>query len=105
VQHVSRDENTVVNDLAQQASSFRSNQGKIGFLEKPDVPVCQTGQSGFRPMCSVTICSVEPSPAKLDSPVSETEGSKIFRTSDKSSETMTVDPDDWRTSLVCYLEN
>jgi ribonuclease HI len=94
MQHVSRDENTVVNDLAQQASSFRSNQGKIGFLEKPDVPVCQTGQSGFRPMCSVTICSVEPSPAKLDSPVSETEGSKIFRTSDKSSETMTVDPDD-----------
>jgi hypothetical protein len=25
VQHVSRDENTVVNDLAQQASGFRSN--------------------------------------------------------------------------------
>jgi ribonuclease HI len=43
VQHVSRDENTVVNDLAQQASSFRLNQQKIGFLEKPDVPVCQTG--------------------------------------------------------------
>jgi hypothetical protein len=39
VQHVSRDENIVVNDLAQQASGFRSNQGKFGLLEKMDVPV------------------------------------------------------------------
>jgi ribonuclease HI len=39
MQHVSRDENTVANNLAQQASGFRSNRGKFGFLEKPDVPV------------------------------------------------------------------
>jgi ribonuclease HI len=43
VQHVSRDENTVVNDLAQPASGFRANRGKFSFLEKSDVPVCQTG--------------------------------------------------------------
>jgi hypothetical protein len=56
-------------------------------------------------MCSVTICSIEPSSAKLDSPFSKTGGLRISRTSDESSETMTVDPDDWRTPLVCYLEN
>jgi hypothetical protein len=39
MQHVSRLENTVVNDLAQQASGFRLNQGNFGFLEKSDVPV------------------------------------------------------------------
>jgi hypothetical protein len=33
VKHVSRDENTVVNDLAQQALGFRSNRGKFSFLE------------------------------------------------------------------------
>jgi ribonuclease HI len=43
VQHVSRDENTVANDLAWQASGFRSNQGKFSFLEKSNVLVCQTG--------------------------------------------------------------
>jgi hypothetical protein len=37
----------VMNDLAQQASCFQSNREKNGFLENPDVPVCQTGQSGF----------------------------------------------------------
>jgi hypothetical protein len=47
VQLVSRDENAVVNDLAQQASSFQANRGKLGFLEIPDVPICQTGQNGF----------------------------------------------------------
>jgi hypothetical protein len=56
-------------------------------------------------MCSATVCSVGPSPAKSDSPVSETGGSKISKTSDKSSGTTTVDPDDWRTPLVRYLEN
>jgi hypothetical protein len=55
VQHVSRDENTLTNDLVQQASGFRSNQGKFGFLEKqmfrfakPDSPVfgrCTVRQS------------------------------------------------------------
>jgi hypothetical protein len=39
VQHVSRDENTVANDLAQQASGFRSNREKLYILEKMDVPV------------------------------------------------------------------
>jgi small nuclear ribonucleoprotein (snRNP)-like protein len=34
MQHVSRDENIVVNDLVQQASGFRSNQGNFGFLEE-----------------------------------------------------------------------
>jgi hypothetical protein len=74
-------------------------------LETPDVLVCQTVQSGFRPMCSATICSVGPNPAKLGSPISETEGSRISRTSDKSSKTTTAGPDDWRTLLVRYLEN
>jgi hypothetical protein len=56
-------------------------------------------------MRSAKICSTEPSLAKLDSLVSKIGGSGISRTSDKSSETTTVDPDDWRTPLVCYLEN
>jgi ribonuclease HI len=47
VQHVSRDENVVANNLAQQTSGFRANRGRFSFLEKSDVPVCQTGQSGF----------------------------------------------------------
>jgi hypothetical protein len=70
VQYISRDENTVMNDLAQQASSFQSNQGKFGFLEKMNVPFCQTGSSSFWPMCNVTICSTKPSSAKLDGPIS-----------------------------------
>jgi ribonuclease HI len=37
-QHVSRDENIVVNDLAQQALGFRANQGKFSFLEKTGCP-------------------------------------------------------------------
>jgi hypothetical protein len=56
-------------------------------------------------MCSVTICSTEPSSAKPDGPVSETGGSRISKTSEESSKMMTVDPDDWRTPLVRYLEN
>jgi hypothetical protein len=56
-------------------------------------------------MHSATICSVELDPKEPDSPISKTEGSKIFRTSDEMSEMMTVDPDDWRTPLVYYLEN
>jgi hypothetical protein len=43
IQYISRDENTVVNDLAQHASGFQSNREKFGFLKKLDVPVCQTG--------------------------------------------------------------
>jgi hypothetical protein len=42
---------------------------------------------------------------KLDCLVSETGGSRIFRTSDKTSKTTMAGPDDWRTPLVRYLEN
>jgi hypothetical protein len=94
IQHISRDENTVVNNLARQASGFRSNRGKCGFQEKSDVSVCQTGQFSFQSMCSATVCSVGPSPAKPDSPVSEIGWSKISRTSDKSSKTAMVGLDD-----------
>jgi hypothetical protein len=56
-------------------------------------------------MCSATVCSVGPSLAKLDSPITETGGFRIFRTSDKSSETMMTDHDNWMTPLIRYLEN
>jgi hypothetical protein len=56
-------------------------------------------------MCSVTVCSIGPSPTKPNDSISEIGGSRISRTSDEASEMMTVDPDDWRTPLVCYLEN
>jgi hypothetical protein len=94
----------VVNDLAQRASSFRSNQGKFSFLEKLDIPICQTEQSGFWLMCSAIICSTEPSSAKSDGLISEIGGSRISRTSNELSET-TTGPDDWRTTPVRYLEN
>jgi ribonuclease HI len=97
VQHISKDENTVVNDLAQQASGFRLNQGKFSFLEKSDVPICQTGYSSFLLVHSVTICFVEPSLAKSDGPVSKTKVSRISRNSDESCEMITTDPDDSRT--------
>jgi hypothetical protein len=56
-------------------------------------------------MHSATIWSVELSSVKLDVPVSETEGSEIFRISDEASKMTTTDLDDWRTPLVRYLEN
>jgi hypothetical protein len=56
-------------------------------------------------MHSVTIYSAELSSAKPDGLVSESGGSKNFRNSDETSEMMMVDPDDWRTPLVRYLEN
>jgi hypothetical protein len=56
-------------------------------------------------MCSAKICSAERSSTKLVSLISETGWSRISRTSDKSSETTTTDPDDWRTPLIRYLEN
>jgi ribonuclease HI len=43
VQHIFRDQNTVANDLVQQASGFWANLGKFSFLEKSDVLFCQTG--------------------------------------------------------------
>jgi hypothetical protein len=105
MQHVSRDEDTEANDLAQQAPGFRSNRGKFDFLEKSDVLFCQTGKSGFRPMYGAIVCSIGPSLEKLDGPVSKIGGSRIYRTSDEASEMMMVNHDDWRTPLVRYLEN
>jgi hypothetical protein len=70
-----------------------------------DVPICQTRQSSFRSMHKATICSTEPSSAKLDGPDSKTRGSGISRISDKYSKMTTVDPDDWMTPLVRYLDN
>jgi hypothetical protein len=86
--------------MAQQASSFRSNRGKFSFLEKSDVSICQTGQSGFSSMHSVIVCSTEPSSAKLDVLVSEIGEFKISRILDEESKMTTADPDDWRTPLV-----
>jgi hypothetical protein len=74
-------------------------------LEKLDVPVYQTGQSGFWLMHNVKIYSAEPSSTKLDVSISEIRGSRIFRILDESSETTMADPDDWRTPLIRYLEN
>jgi hypothetical protein len=105
VHHISRDENTVANNLAQQASGFQSNRGKFGFLKKPDVSVFQTGQSSFQLVHSATICTGEPSSAEPDSSVFESGGSRVSKTSDEISETTMTGPDDWRTSLVRYLEN
>jgi hypothetical protein len=56
-------------------------------------------------MHSPTIYSVEPSLAKPDGLIFETRGSDISRIAIESSKTMTVDPSDWRTPLVRYLEN
>jgi hypothetical protein len=56
-------------------------------------------------MHNSTVCSAEPSSVKPDVPVSKTGGSKIFRILDDATKMMMVDPDDWRTPLVRYLEN
>jgi hypothetical protein len=105
VQHVSRDENAVVNDLVQQASGFQSNRGKFSFLKKTECSGYQTRQSGFWPMCSVTICSAGPNSVKLDDPISEIGWSGIYMILDEASETTMTDHDYWRTPLVHYLEN
>jgi hypothetical protein len=105
MQHVSTDENTVVNDLAQQALGFRLNRGKFNFLEEPDVLFCQTRCSGFWPMHNAIIYSAESSSTKLDGLVSETRVSRISKNSDELREMMTVDLDNWRTPLIRYLEN
>jgi hypothetical protein len=105
MQHVSSDENTVANDLVQQASGFRANQGQFGFLEKLDVSVCQIGQTDFQPVHSARIYCAESNSTEPDNLVSETGGSKISRTLGETSKTTMTSPDDWRTSVVCYLEN
>jgi hypothetical protein len=56
-------------------------------------------------MYSAKIYSTELSSAKLNVPKSETEGSGISNGSDDLDETATAKTDDWRTPLVCYLEN
>jgi hypothetical protein len=70
-----------------------------------DVLLCQTEQSDFQSMHSAMIGSDESNSAKLDGSVSETGGSRISRISDESNEITTIDPDNWRTPLVHYLEN
>jgi hypothetical protein len=70
-----------------------------------DVLICQTGQPDFWPMHSATVCSAERSSAKLDVLVPGIGGSRISRILDETSKTTTVDPDDWRTPLIRYLEN
>jgi hypothetical protein len=105
VQHVSKDENTVTNDLAQQAPGFWSNRGKMYVLKKSDVPVSQTEWFSFWLMQGVEICSAETSLAKPDGPVSKTGGSAISRNSEELGKTTTTKPNDWRTPLVHYLED
>jgi hypothetical protein len=56
-------------------------------------------------MHSATVYSAEPSSAKPDVPVSEARGSEFSRISDEASKMTMVDPGDWRTLLVHYLEN
>jgi hypothetical protein len=95
VQHVFRDENTVVNDLVQQASSLRTNQGKIGFLEKSDVPVCIVRQS-------VLLNQIQQNRIVR---FLKLEGPEFPGLSDETNRTMTAGPANWRTPLVHYLEN
>jgi hypothetical protein len=56
-------------------------------------------------MLSAIIYFAEPDSAELDGPILEIGCSRTSRNSGQSSESMTIDPDDWRTHLVCYLEN
>jgi hypothetical protein len=56
-------------------------------------------------MHSAIVCSAEPSSAKPEVSVFEIRGSEIPRISDKVSKITTIDLDDWRAPLVCYLEN
>jgi hypothetical protein len=79
IQHVFRDENTVVNNLAQQASDFWSNRGKMYVLEKSYVPICHSGCSGLKPMHGAKICYAKPNLVKSDVPESEIRESGISR--------------------------
>jgi hypothetical protein len=80
VQHVFKDENTMVNDLAQQASSFRSNQGNLVFWKNR------------------TIQFTKPNLAKSDGPSSETGGLEFPGT-------QTNQVKQRHSILVHYLEN
>jgi hypothetical protein len=56
-------------------------------------------------MHNTKICSVELSSAKPDALESETGGFDISRGLDDLGETVMAEPVDWRTPLICYLEN
>jgi hypothetical protein len=56
-------------------------------------------------MYNAEIYSAEPSSAKPDVLESESEGFGISRSLDDLGETAIVEPEDWRTPIVCYLEN
>jgi hypothetical protein len=56
-------------------------------------------------MHSVIACSAESSSAKPDVPIFETGRFEISRILNEASKMMMADPNDWRTPLVCYLEN
>jgi hypothetical protein len=56
-------------------------------------------------MHSAIVCSAEPSSAKPDVLIFGTGGSRISKILNEASKMTTVDPDDWRTPLVRYLEN
>jgi hypothetical protein len=105
IQHIFKDENTVANDLAQQASDFWSNREKLYVLEKSDVPVFRFRCSDLQLMNNTEICSIESSSTKLDVPELETGGSGISKDSGNLGEMATIEPEDWMTPLVCYLKN
>jgi hypothetical protein len=56
-------------------------------------------------MHNAKICSAEPSSAKSNVLELETGGSGISRGSNDLGETVTAESVDWRTPLICYLEN
>jgi hypothetical protein len=56
-------------------------------------------------MQGAKICSAEPSSAKPDGLVLELDDLIFSRSLGDLSETTTVEPDDWRAPLICYLEN
>jgi hypothetical protein len=56
-------------------------------------------------MHNAKIYYAESSSVKSDVPESETGGSDISRGLDDLGETATVEPVDWRTPLIHYLEN
>jgi hypothetical protein len=56
----------VASDLAQQASCFHLNQGKLYVLEKLDVPIYHSGCFILQLMHNVEICSTKHGSAKLD---------------------------------------
>jgi hypothetical protein len=56
-------------------------------------------------MQGAEICSAKPGSAKPDGPVSATGWCKNSRDLDDSSKSTMAEPDDWRTSLIHYLDN